>query len=405
MRRLTAELVPRPRALPPRYIVMSHDFTRQELYDLVWSEPIQKLAKRFGLSDVGLAKACRSADIPRPGRGYYGHSDEERANEVIPPRPAFPEGLEALTALHPLIARVLETEEARRQEVLERGWALHKPAHGGPAARRRLRLRNAIFLAANRCGCRPVLDDHDRLEAGAVVGDARVPVVVAPIAGRTRRRREGAGGRPAEPLACTIGGQQRRQGIPLVWEDRDDAPLEQQLTEIVVGVLVAGEMEYRAAPASCNCNRSFNAVRRYQSSAMCNSLAGSHSRAATSAAAIFSHGTSSLPTGRCAAANSSRRQACHSASAWYTLPNSRPFSMRTPFNRTPSVCSRVPSSTRSACSGAPISARASARARSRPASSSSPRWATVCWITRRPMRTDRTNRHVRCTLPSFLRVV
>ncbi|MGE5161679.1 MAG: hypothetical protein ACM3O5_09245 [Betaproteobacteria bacterium] len=277
---------------------MSHEFTRQELYDLVWSEPIQKLAKRFGLSDVGLAKACRSADIPRPGRGYwarlaagkrvvktalpprglgrsdrvtigprgrgyYGHSDEERANEVIAPPPAFPEGLEALTARvqrrvgrvtcprltrpHPLIAKVLETEEARRQEVLERGWAIHKPAHDGPAARRRLRLLNAVFLAANRCGCRPVLDDHDRLEAGVVVGDTRVPVVVAPIAGRTPRRREGAGGRPAEPLACTIGGQHRLQGIPLAWEDRDDAPLEQQLTEIVVGVLVAGEMEYRAA--------------------------------------------------------------------------------------------------------------------------------------------------------------
>ena len=29
------------------------EYTRQELYDLVWSTPMVKLAKEFGLSDVG----------------------------------------------------------------------------------------------------------------------------------------------------------------------------------------------------------------------------------------------------------------------------------------------------------------------------------------------------------------
>ena len=49
------------------------------------------------------------------------------------------------------------------------------------------------------------------------------------------------------------------------------------------------------SPSSCS--RSHSAVRRYQSSAMCSSLDGSHSRAATSTAAIFAHGTASLPDG------------------------------------------------------------------------------------------------------------
>jgi hypothetical protein len=31
---------------------------------------MQKLAKEFGLSDVGLAKPCRRHCIPLPGRGY-----------------------------------------------------------------------------------------------------------------------------------------------------------------------------------------------------------------------------------------------------------------------------------------------------------------------------------------------
>jgi len=46
-------------------------FTRQQLYDLVWSEPVAKLAAGYGISDVGLAKACRRAGIPVPERGYW----------------------------------------------------------------------------------------------------------------------------------------------------------------------------------------------------------------------------------------------------------------------------------------------------------------------------------------------
>ncbi len=45
--------------------------TRQELYEKVWSSPMQKLAREFGLSDVGLAKLCRRHYIPVPGRGYW----------------------------------------------------------------------------------------------------------------------------------------------------------------------------------------------------------------------------------------------------------------------------------------------------------------------------------------------
>ena len=48
---------------------MHHVFTRRQLHDLVWAEPKTQLAKRLGLSDVGLAKACRRADVPIPERG------------------------------------------------------------------------------------------------------------------------------------------------------------------------------------------------------------------------------------------------------------------------------------------------------------------------------------------------
>lgn len=50
---------------------MSIVLARKELYDRVWTEPMQKLSKDFGLSDVGLAKICRRYAIPVPPRGYW----------------------------------------------------------------------------------------------------------------------------------------------------------------------------------------------------------------------------------------------------------------------------------------------------------------------------------------------
>lgn len=44
---------------------------RSELYALVWEKPVIRLAKELGVSDVGLAKACRRHDIPIPPRGHW----------------------------------------------------------------------------------------------------------------------------------------------------------------------------------------------------------------------------------------------------------------------------------------------------------------------------------------------
>ncbi|PBB96469.1 hypothetical protein CK224_19305 [Mesorhizobium sp. WSM3862] len=46
-------------------------FTRQELYELVWSEPINTVAEKHGLSGRGLAKICERHQIPVPGRGHW----------------------------------------------------------------------------------------------------------------------------------------------------------------------------------------------------------------------------------------------------------------------------------------------------------------------------------------------
>ena len=43
---------------------MVYRFSREELYGLVWSKPMTRLAKELEVSDVAIAKACRRADIP-----------------------------------------------------------------------------------------------------------------------------------------------------------------------------------------------------------------------------------------------------------------------------------------------------------------------------------------------------
>lgn len=58
--------------------------SRKQLYDQVWHEPMCRLAQRYGISDVGLAKICWKHDIPIPARGYWakkhaGHNPSQIA--------------------------------------------------------------------------------------------------------------------------------------------------------------------------------------------------------------------------------------------------------------------------------------------------------------------------------------
>jgi len=47
------------------------EITREKLHDLVWSTPTRTAAKKFGLSDVGLAKICRKLGVKKPPRGFW----------------------------------------------------------------------------------------------------------------------------------------------------------------------------------------------------------------------------------------------------------------------------------------------------------------------------------------------
>ncbi len=63
---------------------------REELYTLVWSEPITKIAPRYGLSDRGFGKLCARYDIPVPPRGYWARNAAGKRDPKPPlPRPEW----------------------------------------------------------------------------------------------------------------------------------------------------------------------------------------------------------------------------------------------------------------------------------------------------------------------------
>ena len=72
-----------------------HYFRREDLYKLAWTSPVSEIAARLGVSDVALAKLCRRAGIPIPGRGYWQRSESGQAAEPTPLREP-PKGLPEL---------------------------------------------------------------------------------------------------------------------------------------------------------------------------------------------------------------------------------------------------------------------------------------------------------------------
>lgn len=84
---------------------------RSELYEKAWSMPMTKLAAELGISDVGLAKACRRHAVPVPPRGYWVKLRAGQAPAKITlPTPELD---------HVVHLATNDPEERARQQVLE----------------------------------------------------------------------------------------------------------------------------------------------------------------------------------------------------------------------------------------------------------------------------------------------
>lgn len=61
--------------------------TREKLYEQVWSEPMLKVAARFGVSSSYMARVCARMNVPRPALGYWAKLAVGKA----PKQPPLPE--------------------------------------------------------------------------------------------------------------------------------------------------------------------------------------------------------------------------------------------------------------------------------------------------------------------------
>jgi hypothetical protein len=84
-RRLRPDSSTTAKPTPARFPPSRYD--RQRLYNEVWTEPTQQVARRYGVSDVAIAKACALLDIPKPPRGYWA---KKAAGLKLPDRPPLP---------------------------------------------------------------------------------------------------------------------------------------------------------------------------------------------------------------------------------------------------------------------------------------------------------------------------
>lgn len=282
---------------------MAQKFTRQQLYELVWSEPISVVAKRVGISDVGLRKNCVAMNIPVPERGYWarkragqavcrailperelGQADEitigretapwyERNAIVEEPAPLreFPEALEEVRARarrllgrvtasrdlakpHRIIARLLD-EDARRAEQLKTvPYAWQQPRFHTQEGRRLLRFLNGLFLALARAGANANIQGKDPIEWWVRVGNTSVSIEID----QYRKKATGRAalnhgtGKPEVHFRLALKQIPEFPDLPHAWEDEPDSPIERRIADIATEILVAGEMSYRAWVISCH---------------------------------------------------------------------------------------------------------------------------------------------------------
>lgn len=155
-----------------------HVLTRQDLYERVWTEPIRTVALSLGVSDVGLAKACRVAGVPVPPRGYWAQRRHGKPTPPRPPLPPRPGGEQVVIAppkkrtpstataadakaisvpddlrrAHPIVRSWIDDAANARRRFRREGWGVDGLADlTPPLAQRRLRITSALLKALERC--------------------------------------------------------------------------------------------------------------------------------------------------------------------------------------------------------------------------------------------------------------
>jgi len=274
---------------------MGKVFDRQQLYELVWSKPMRVFAAEFGISDVAVAKACRSALIPVPPRGYWaskpdaqrtlkrslpprfpGSSDRipigfgralyrhelltsPTEDSMPPPEPVFEEPIDAVrarvkkmlgqvsfqndfnTAIPP-VRILLEHDKERRQAK----WSYDRPRYDDGIERRRLLLLNSLGLGLARIGC-AMLMSTSRYQYGSEPRTVSVRVGGMYVSICLETPKAGSRSTQSKPnLRLTIDEHVASEDKELFWDD-NRGKLERQLSEIASNIVLQAEVRHRRA--------------------------------------------------------------------------------------------------------------------------------------------------------------
>jgi hypothetical protein len=274
--------------LQARKIAVPFTLTREQLYELVWSEPMRLLSKQIGISDVAIAKHCRKIGVPIPERGYWNklQAGKNVTKAALPVRDLgtidrvelsgtldsvlrdrikgepgasdlIDESIDVLaerfrkrlgtvtiprsfSRTHPLVDKLLQKDEARRQNYLTSPYSWNEPCFDAPFERRRLQFINGLFLGFEKVGGKGWIRGDTARELGVSMGNASVQFTLdRPDKGRGSRGSDQKHTRK-EKLVLTISHPNPSPEIAVRWEDQDSLPIESQITDIIVGMASAG---------------------------------------------------------------------------------------------------------------------------------------------------------------------
>lgn len=261
------------------------------LYAQVWSEPMVRLAGRYGVSDVALAKVCRELEIPAPPRGYWRriqtgwrpappplpklrpavcgtatitpqpgqHGSSERSPEVeaqevferqsrnrirvprqlVDPHPLVRHTAEVLRSARP---GLYGTVSARREKCLD--------LRAGPRSlERALRIMDAVVKALERRGFRVTISTAEKPKTQVEILGQRLTIALDERIKRTEHvAKNGERFAPKWDYASSgqlrlkidewVGGSARK-----TWSDGERAHLEGQLNNVVARLVVIADVK------------------------------------------------------------------------------------------------------------------------------------------------------------------
>lgn len=176
--------------------------TREELYELVWSTPMIRVAEKFEVSGSYLARVCTELRVPRPERGYWAKLAVGKAPQrpaLLEPLPGDPiiwsraDGLPAPAESRPRQAPAVRVPRAPRSVIgvhgLIRGAKAHFLASRKVDAEVHLKPYKKLLvdITASRSGLDKALEfANDLFNALESAGHR---VVIAPPDAQFRRQR------------------------------------------------------------------------------------------------------------------------------------------------------------------------------------------------------------------------